>query len=194
MNNVYLLHKFPSWKNFLNPVPSSLHDISSCATFNMNEWKVNIYIKKSFHTSSQRLAISSCFARKSSMCSSNTSAPNNKIVSYDFHHTYPWEVFFHSDPTSAFDHYDWIWIPPQTGFVKINTNGAWNESTMTAGFSVGIRNFDGSLCGGTSISFWCCSTLISKAEAALRGVSLASSKGLQERGSWIILSCLDWGS
>lgn len=82
-------------------------------------------------------------------------------------------------PTLSRTH-DERWKPPDQNFYKINSDAAWDKTTLKAGFGVVIRDNHGSMCGGLSMPSSCISSLAAEAEAALHGIILAKDLGLPQ--------------
>ncbi|CAL2228879.1 unnamed protein product [Prunus armeniaca] len=66
------------------------------------------------------------------------------------------------------------WTPPRTGWVKVNSDGAW-KTNKAAGLGVIIRNSAGAFSGGLAEGKVCQSAIAAEADAVLSGLKLAPS-------------------
>ncbi|XP_021815817.1 uncharacterized protein LOC110758301 [Prunus avium] len=70
-----------------------------------------------------------------------------------------------------------FWVTPKENFVKVNFDGAWSASDITAGIGTVIRDQFGSFCAGSAAPILCQSALAAEAEAAISGLHLAAING-----------------
>ncbi|XP_062013961.1 uncharacterized protein LOC133730370 [Rosa rugosa] len=97
------------------------------------------------------------------------------------------------------------WLPPPVHSWKINTDAAWDSSTLSCGLSALLRDSTGTLVKGLSQSNFASSSLAAEAMAIDLGLSLASSIPLSsfqlESDSLVLisaflnpLSAVDWST
>ncbi|XP_024196178.1 uncharacterized protein LOC112199381 [Rosa chinensis] len=86
------------------------------------------------------------------------------------------------------------WVPPPVGSVKINTDAAWDSSSLFCGLAAIARDSSGKVIGGSDKSTFASSSLAAEAQAIALGLKLATSLSLSsfqlESDSLVLISAL----
>ncbi|XP_059294498.1 uncharacterized protein LOC132047475 [Lycium ferocissimum] len=93
--------------------------------------------------------------------------------------TFPWKDFCHNlvklQPVSRI--LVVCWNKPESGYLKLNTDGSFNKSNGKAGLGGALRDENGQLVKASSIPIQCTNHNIAEARAALYGVNWSIQNG-----------------
>ncbi|KAF7824162.1 vinorine synthase-like [Senna tora] len=80
-----------------------------------------------------------------------------------------------------------VWVPPLSGTIKFNIDGAFSESSGDAGIGVIARDHEGMILDGCADKCCSSSALMSEALAARKAMELVKGKRVWLRGNWWLL-------